>query len=617
MSHSRTTLLLFSTLLAAAPLFAQGGPPAPGTLSADVVVTADALPETAGSLGVAATVIDRAEIERSKASSALELLRAVPGLDLVESGGPGAATSAFLRGTNSNETLYLLDGVKLNGPFFGNFDLSSLDTTNVERIEVVRGPFSALYGSDAIGGVVQIFTRRGAGAAPGFSGRGTLLAGNARTREGTLGARFSEGIVQATAGFRRSTTDGELPNEYFAVTNVSGSVEVAPSSSLRAGLVVRRDDGKTGIPFSGGVATPNRSTAQGTTTVTLPLTIFLGGETVLEAAPSLVRESLTFTDPDDPYGYTHDRSDSDRFGGRATVSRTFGAQRVSLGAELERTFVTDRDAFGLEVDDRTTRTWAVFVEDRISFLDDRLVATAGLRRDDHSAFGGSTNPRAALSFRVSDTLKLRAAAGSAFRSPTTGELYYPFGGNASLKPERATAYEVGAEVAIAPGARLETSVFWSSIRELIEYDFTTNANRNVGRARTRGVELALVGTLAPQVTGRVSYTYLDAIDRDTSEPLLRRPRHRASATLGWTGTPGSAQLTALFVGRRADVDAITFAHVEDPSYVRFDIALTGPRIAARFAPFLRLTNLFGRKYAEAAGFPAPGRRFAVGLEVIF
>ncbi|HEX2799398.1 MAG TPA: TonB-dependent receptor plug domain-containing protein, partial [Thermoanaerobaculia bacterium] len=152
-------------LLSLAPaLFARPAPP-PGAakLAADVVVSAEAEPESAASLGVAATVIDAAEIAASKATTVLDLLRTVPGLDVVQSGGPGAVTSLFLRGTSSTQTLVLVDGVPLNSPYFGGTDLSSLSVANVERVEVVRGPFSALWGSEAVGGVVQVFTKRAAG----------------------------------------------------------------------------------------------------------------------------------------------------------------------------------------------------------------------------------------------------------------------------------------------------------------------------------------------------------------------------------------------------------------------------------------------------------------------
>ena len=142
------------------PPRAQAPQPGASGVATEVVVTAEAVPRTPSALGVAATVVDRAAIERSRAATVADLLRSVPGVDVAQSGGPGGVTSLFLRGANSNSALVLVDGVKLNSPYFGGVDLSSLGTANVERIEIVRGPFSALYGSEALGGVVQVITRR-------------------------------------------------------------------------------------------------------------------------------------------------------------------------------------------------------------------------------------------------------------------------------------------------------------------------------------------------------------------------------------------------------------------------------------------------------------------------
>jgi vitamin B12 transporter len=296
-------------------------------------------------------------------------------------------------------------------------------------------------------------------------------------------------------------------------------------------------------------------------------------------------------------------------------------QRLSIGADYDHTKVRNEDSYGLELDDETTRTWSVFLEDRVSLFSDRLVATAGIRRDDHSAFGSHTSPRAAISYRVVPALKVRVAGGGAFRSPTTGELFYPFSGNRALRPERSVSYEVGVEWDVVPALTLEVSLFRTDVRDLIQYDFATGGNTNVGRARMSGVELIIRKTLGDRLFARASYTYLDATDRDTELALLRRPRHRASATVGraWgpTGSGATAELSALYTGARRDVDSVTFLRVDDPSYVRVDLAVTSPRLFGRVAPFARVTNLFGRDYAEVAGFPAPGRRFLVGLEAGF
>ena len=611
-------LLAAAALLACAPAGpAAGQAPgaAPSAVSADVVVTAEAVPEPAATLGVAATVVTAAEIERSRATTVAELLRRVPGLDLVQSGGAGGVTSLFLRGAGSTQTLVLVDGVRLNSPHFGGVDLSTLSTANVERIEVVRGPFSALYGSEAIGGVVQVVTRRGAG--DGLSGRASFGAGSRDAREGVVTAALGEGPVSVSAGFRRTLEDGGLPNESFAATSLSAAVDVAVSADLKAGVAVRRESSRTGIPFSGATATPSRSTTADQTIVSVPLSIGLGAGTTLEAAATFGEDRPTYEDPDDPWGYTRSETRARRAGGRLVVSRASGPNRLSAGADYERSSVTSEDSYGVSLDDAVTRTWALFVEDRLELAGDRLVVTAGVRRDDHSAYGASTNPRVTLAFRPAPSLKLRAAAGTAFRSPTTGELYYPFSGNPQLEPERSASYEAGGELSLAPGLVAEATGFFTDVRDLIQYDFAAQRNVNVGRARSRGVELVLRGDLTAALVARASYTYLDAEDRDTGLPLLRRPRHRAAVTLGASLRGLEADVTGLYVGARDDVDAQTFARVTSPSYFRLDVSAALPHLLGPVGPFVRVTNLLGEEYTEVAGYPSPGRRFLVGLDASF
>ena len=156
------------------------------------------------------------------------------------------------------------------------------------------------------------------------------------------------------------------------------------------------------------------------------------------------------------------------------------------------------------------------------------------------------------------------------------------------------------------------------MKDLIRYDFADQRNVNVGRARMTGAEAVLRGALSASTWARASYTWLDAEDLDTGLPLLRRPKHRASATVGGDlGRGASAELTGLWVGERDDVDATTYVRVTSPAYFRVDLAVTGPRLFGHVAPFVRVTNLLDRDYSEVAGYPSPGIRFVAGLDVSF
>jgi vitamin B12 transporter len=609
--------LVPAALLSASLLAQPAPPPAPGKLAADVVVSAEAAAEPAVSLGAAATVIDADEIARTKSTTVLDYLRTVPGLDVVQSGGPGTVTSLFLRGTSSTQTLVLVDGVPLNSPYFGGTDVSSLSTANVERIEVVRGPFSALYGSEAIGGVIRIFTRRSA-EGEGVHGHGSFALGNADAKEGIGEIRFLEGALSGAFGFRRTLSWGDQSNEFFSGTTLSGAVTATLAEGASMGVSVRRETGRTGVPTDGANPTPERSTSADTTTVEVPFSYSLSKNLSLSASVRYTRDQPGYSDPADPF-FTSSTTDARRAGGRVAATGTFGAHRVAAGVDYERTQVYNESSFGVGLDGETTHTFALFAEDRIALAGEKLVATAGLRWDDHSTFGSAVSPRVTVAWRVAPATKLRAAGGSAFRAPSLGELYYPFSGNPDLKPERSTGFELGVEQAFGRAVVGELTGFWNDIRDLIQYDGATFRNENIGRARTRGVEVAVRTAVGEQAFLRASYTYLDAKDLDADTELVRRPRHRASLTAGTGfGKGGSFSVTALWVGDRADKDPVDFTTpVTLPSYFRFDAAITLPPVVFSLSPWARVTNLFGETYSEVAGYPAPGRRFLAGLEASF
>ncbi|MEO8587054.1 MAG: TonB-dependent receptor plug domain-containing protein, partial [Acidobacteriota bacterium] len=329
-----------STCLLAQPSATAGA----SKLAADVVVSAAAEPEPAVSLGAAATVIDAEEIVASRTTTVLDLLRTVPGLDVVQSGGPGTVASLFLRGTSSTQTLVLVDGVALNSPFFGGTDLSGLSLANVERIEVVRGPFSALYGSDAIGGVVRIFTRRAADA--GASGHASFALGNAGGKEGLGEIGFLEGVLSGTLGFRRTLSWGDRPNEFFSGTSLSGALSAQVGERASVGVTARRESGRTGIPTDGATPTLQRSTSSDTTAVEVPLSLSLSKNISLSASVRYVRDRPGYADPADPF-FTSSTTDARRAGARVASTSALGAHRLTVGADWERTLVSNESNFGV------------------------------------------------------------------------------------------------------------------------------------------------------------------------------------------------------------------------------------------------------------------------------
>ena len=253
--------------MAAAALRPRRLPPRAGTLSAQnapstsesVVVTATSVAEDEKEIGSASTVITRAEIEKRETAVVSDLLRTVPGLDVVQLGTPGSQTSLFTRGTNSTQTLVLVDGARMNSPFFAGYDWSGMTTENVERIEVVRGPFSALYGSDAIGGVVQVFTRS---PGQGISGRATGEVGNQGSGRGSGSFAIGEGVFGATGSYSYTAFDGDRPNTDWRQRNGSARLEARLSEGSRIAVEGSVLDGEVGN--AGAVGSPFASpTARG------------------------------------------------------------------------------------------------------------------------------------------------------------------------------------------------------------------------------------------------------------------------------------------------------------------------------------------------------------------
>ena len=604
--HAQTASIVAVFLLAGGlPALAQ----AQSSVSESVVVTATAAPQEQADLGAATTVITREQIEKRGLRTVAEALRTVPGLDLVQSGDTGAITSVLLRGSNSNHTLLLIDGVRMNSPYFAGYDFSTLTTENVERIEIVRGPFSALYGSDAMGGVIQIFTRS---AVSGVSGRANLEGGNAGQRQGEALASVGAGVWGVTASVRDGRVGGDRVNSDWEQKSGTLRLEGKLAENLRAALEAGLVDGEAGVPGPVGGETPHARSPWWEERLALPVSWKPSADHAMTFLLANVISKPGYDDPDsDFFSSTRAQSIQTRVGDTWTL----GNNRLTGFAAFERGKVDSGSNFGVDLDGQQTTIWGIGLEDTAK-LPLGLTATGGVRYDRHSQFGSAWSPRATLAWLSADSLwKLRASGGTGFRAPTVGELYFPFVGNPNLKAEHSVSYELGAERYVA-GGRVEVSLFWNDFRDLIVYDFGLGQDTNVGRARTRGVETAWRQDLAATLSIDVGYTYLDAQDRDSGLSLIRRPRHRAFVAASWKATESlTVSPRATFVGSRSDNDALTGQRVQDPFYVRLDLF-------ARYdlkpvAPYVRLENLADRRYEEVDGYPAPRRRFAAGLEARF
>ncbi|HEV7667118.1 MAG TPA: TonB-dependent receptor [Thermoanaerobaculia bacterium] len=607
----RTTLLvvtLFAGLLGGeSPVWSQEpNQTAIPTFNDQLLVSASLDAETKDETPASVTVVGAPEIEARQVTTLADAITLVPGLSIVQTGAPGQQSSLFVRGAESDQTLLLWNGIALNDPYFGGANWQFVPTDGAERIEVIRGPFSALYGSGAMGGVVSLITGRHDGgslhAEGGENGyaRGSVAAGT------SLGRLRLDGVGVV----RRGGT--EIVNDDFDADDLTLRGLFEPRENASVGLMVRGDQSETGIPFSGRTATPDQSISWREREVAVPVRAVVGGNWEIEGQLATTRFNNAFRAPSDPFGFT--RSDTESEGRRGRLVGSWQSAkdlRLSFGGDVERLEVTSSSTFGTSLDGSRQRTWAAFAEASAPL--GRAQVQVGLRRDDNDVYGEQTSLRAGVVVPLGG-FRLRASYGDSFRAPSLGELFFPGSGNPTLRPESGKSFEVGVEREIGI-VRVSLVGFENRQNDLIDFDLATFTNVNVLRARSRGVEGEVeahrgIGTV------RLTATYLDAENRTTGEPLLRRAKKSATLLASLAPKSWGFTLSGRYVGDREDTDPDTFGRTEIASYTRFDLS-TRYSGWSKFEPFARVENLADREYEEALGFPAPGRTWVGGLAVRF
>ncbi|HPR64285.1 MAG TPA: TonB-dependent receptor [Thermoanaerobaculia bacterium] len=560
-----------------------------------ITVTATLLPDSDLRSGAATTVLEGEDLHQFEEQTVGDLLGLLPGLTTARSGSPGKVTSLFTRGTESDHTLVMFNGVILNSPYFAGFDWSTLPVEGIDRVEVVRGPFSALYGSDAVGGVVQLFSRpqEGFRARLGLGEKGYQHAG----------ATFGTGSFMVHLSTHGE--NGMMENDTF-----DQSQALVQAEGEHWNLLYSFGTQEVGIPYNEGMSSPERRMSTRTHTFALPFHTRLYDSFLLETEFTHQYSNFTFSDPDDPWGYTSSDTTTARTTARALLSSTWKRWTLTGGLETRQEDVSDRTAYGVNLDNERIHNEAALINARMA---NRMTSlTLGVRADRHSAFGTTVHPRASFSiFTGPHTVQI--SAGTSFRAPSVGELAFPFSGNNDLKPEKGTTFDAG-YIYIRRSDRFEARIFLTDLDNLIDFDYTTYSFQNMGTSRIRGLEFQWNHAWGETATVRTSVTVLDHENTDTGQPLLRRPDLSASLILTVHPTLNLQTLvTGRYVGSRDDIDPLTYAREENGAYTCWDLVLHYDM--GTVTPFFRVENLFSANYEDILGYPSPGRRVIFGLSI--
>jgi vitamin B12 transporter len=583
-------------------------------ISDRIVVTASDVPETIQSTPAAVTVVTKKDIDERAARDVADVLREVPGLAVSRTGSAGKATSLFTRGAASTQTLVLWNGIEINNPYFSGYDWGRFSTAGVEQVEVVRGPFSALYGSDAVAGVVNVVTE------PTTTGlRAEVQSGGHGLRNGVVDGSWVAGANHLAVALEHRTDDGFAPNDDFRQNSGNGVWRWAPSKTFSFGVAARATSYDLGIPFNLNatvtalVPSLQRRQNGSERQIAVPLQQTLGAFSY-DLTLSEARNRDDFRDPQDPFGTTDASTQSRTRRARLTTRTNSAIGTIVAGGEIERAKVDDVNNFGVNLAGLTRRDDSLFVEDRLShdLGANKLELSAGVRYDRYDTFGSQTSPRVAAAL-VRGGTKWRAAYGEGFRAPSVGELYYPFSGNVNLKAERSRSLEAGYDAPMGATGLFSVTAFWSRYRNLINFDNATFAFANIGRARSDGLELGIDEPVTSAFYTHLAYTFLHRDDDEaTGERLPRRPKHSGALTLGWREGGLDANVSIVRSGARVDILPVApFSHVTNGAYTTVDANVQ--LRAGRLTPFVKLENLRNERYEEVLGYPSPGRRAVVGL----
>lgn len=585
-------------------------------------------------IGSSTTVIDKEDIKKSGKKSVQEVLRDVCGVTVIQRGSLGGLTNIYLRGSKPGHALVMIDGVEVNDPMATDrsFDFAHLTTDNIERIEIIRGPQSTLYGSDAMGGIINIITRKGkgkpeinvsfeTGSHNTFKESAGISGDTEKINYSIYASRLdSEGISRARDGSEKDNYKNTTVSSRFGYNVFDGA---------DLNLTLRFTDAETDIDDGAYEDDPN---------YTIWNRGFISKLDFSQKINNLWEYKLSFSYNDVRRKYRDEQDSTDTTedmqswykGDNKKVEwqnnlyvADWDIITTGFEYEEERGSSASRDA--IWGDSRFERTTAeskgYYFQNQLEPCKD-LFVTSGLRVDDHQLFGAEDTYKLSSAYIVSQTAsRLKASWGTAFKAPSLYQLYstenYGGGsiGDPNLRPDKSKGYDYGFEQSLFDNKiTFGLTYFYNKFKNMVDYDMSASKYKNIGRAQTKGFEAESSFAPTKNLTFKINYTRTDAEDKESGKNLVRRPKNQVAFNINWSFLgKGNLNLNTDYVGHRWEDPNNT---IKGKHYAKSDLFASFD-VSQNFQVFARIENLFDKKYEEVRGYATQGRSFYAGVKANF
>lgn len=592
----------------------------------EVVIIASKYPQELLDSVASVEIINKKDIEISKSEDLSGIIKSIAGLEIIDYGSPGDIKSISIRGSSPEQALIMIDGQVVNDPQTGKIDLGLIPADMIEKIEIYRGPASALYGANALGGVVNIITKSGkdeqkrtAGFSYGSNDTQKYQA-SYQNRNDDLGYYFTGEYYK---------TEGDRENSQLDKISLMGKISKEIDQKTDLDLTIRYHDYQRGLPGSLDYPTPNAQQDDRNFNLNLKWQKREEDKDInIMAWYDFHR--LIYDNPDE-WGHTGASIHKTYTTGLSFENTYYNFSLGSENIESDHTLTWGGEIKQYRIDstdigNQQDLNGAVFIQDVWQPAElEKLSITAGMRYDYNQVFGGQVNPRIGIAYRLQDDLSIHASVGRAYRAPTYDDLYWPedgyVGGNPNLLPETAWAYEAGMHYINEKGdMQAELNIFQKNVNDLINWAADSEEvwrPSNIGSARVNGAEVILKKELNENFTGNVNYTYLNARDLDTDSQL--KPKHKYGFGLDYLNQVGENQddFTAslggyMVTGRPDDLNNYYLfnANIDRDFTVNKE---KDRKIKLSFS----IKNIFDQKPELASSYPIQGRTYLLGVSTDF